>query len=724
VKQVTQRLRDGRIEVLDLPEPALTPKTVLVDVRASLLSAGTERAKVQAGRQNLLGKARARPDQVRQVIEKAQRDGVTETIHAVRSRLDEPSSLGYSAAGVVVAVGGLVPSLRPGDRVACAGADLAVHADVVRVPANLCARVPDDVSLEDAAFTTVGSIALHGVRQADVRLGERVAVIGLGLVGQLTGEILRAAGCHVVGIDVDEGSVERGRRNGAIDVGHARGSLDARHLPADAAGCDAVIITAATKSDDPVALAAALCRDRGRVVVVGDVGMDVPRAAYYNKELELRLSRSYGPGRYDSAYEEHGIDYPIGYVRWTEQRNMAAFLELLVAERVAVSPLVFERFPVDRAPEAYDLLVTERPSPLALLLVYSPQPAAAPVHRSSVSAPAVSPASGAGVIGAGSFARGVLIPALRGAGWPLVAVASASGRSAQAAATQFGFARADTPEGVIGDPAVGLVVVSTRHSTHAELSIAALRAGKSVFVEKPPCLTAEDLIALREAQAESGRSLTVGFNRRHAPLAHALRRHALRDGLPFELLFRVSAGPLAADHWLNDLQDGGGRLLGEGCHFVDFACWFAGELPECVSGTLAGAPGVPLAAAQCFARALRFPNGSIATILYGAAGAAGVAKEYVEVHCGGRSGVIDDFRSANLFTGRRKTVKRGRGRDKGHAQQFRHLRQVASGAATPLEPSPLDTMGVTLAALLSAQTGRVVAPGEVQPAAAGSADGA
>ncbi|MDP9346103.1 MAG: bi-domain-containing oxidoreductase [Actinomycetota bacterium] len=713
MKQVTQRLRDGRIKVLDLPEPALSPETVLVDVRASLLSAGTERMKVQAGQQSLVAKARARPDQVRQVLEKAQRDGVKDTVQTVRSRLDQPSSLGYSAAGVVIAVGARVPGLQPGDAVACAGAEYAVHADVVRVPANLCARVPEGVSFEDAAFTTVGSIALHGVHQAEGRLGERVAIIGLGLVGQLCGQILRAAGCEVAGVDLAPRAVDSALRNGAIDVGYARSALDAKHLPLDVGDRDGVIITAATTSDDPVVLAAELCRDRGRVVIVGHVGMTLPRGGYYGKELELRLSRSYGPGRYDSSYEEHGVDYPIGYVRWTEQRNMSAVLGLIANRRINVDTLVSDRLPVERAPEAYERLLTADPPLLALLLQYKPSSTRPEPPSPAPATPRTATTGGAGVIGAGSFAQGVLIPALRESGWPLVAVASAMGRSAQAAAERFEFQRADSADEIIAAPDVGLVVVCTRHSTHAELSLAALAAGKSVFVEKPPCLDAEELAALRRQGAASPARLTVGFNRRHAPFSQELREHVRRPGLPFELLFRVNAGRLPAGHWLNDLSDGGGRLLGEGCHFIDFACWFAGEAAEHVTCTMSPEPEQPLAGAQSFALSLSFKDRSLATILYGAAGANRLGKEYVEAHCAGRSGVIDDFRSLTLWAGRRRRTKRSRASDKGHRAQFVHLKDVANGITSPLAPSPLDSMATTLAALVSAQTGRTVAPSEV-----------
>lgn len=701
MKQVIQRLRDGKVEVIDVPPPALTPDGVLVDVRASLISAGTERSKLETGRQSLLGKARARPDQARQVIEKAQRDGLRETVRAVRSRLDAPSALGYSSAGVVLAVGARVRDVAPGDRVACGGGDYAVHADVDHVPANLCVLLPDAVGFEAGAFATVGAIALQGMRQADVRLGERVGVIGLGLVGQLTGQLLRAAGCEVVGVDLDAALLDKALALGSADAVHQPGDLSER--VASAVDCDAVIITAATQSDDPVRLAATLCRDRGTVVVVGDVGLELPRAPYYDKELQLRLSRSYGPGRYDREYEERGLDYPLGYVRWTERRNMEAFLAVAARGGLRLEGLVSDRQDVNDAARAYERLVTSESSPLAVVLTYAESTlASAPQAPDQV-------ASGVavGVLGAGSFATGTVIPALAGAGFRLAAVASATGRTASAARDRAGFARVVAPDELLADPELAVVAIVTRHSTHADYAERALRAGKWVFVEKPPCLTVNELERLRDAQAESGRPLVVGFNRRHAPLARTLRNAVRRPGQRFELLCRVNAGVLARDHWLNDLDDGGGRLLGEGCHFVDFACWFADALPVRVTCSLRAAAGQPLAAAQAFTVALDFADGSLATVVYGAEGSGSLAKERFEAHSGGRSAVLDDFVSVTTY-GCRARRGRPQPRDKGHTAQFAALHALV-GRGVPMEgPSPLETMAVTLAALRSAETGQAV----------------
>jgi predicted dehydrogenase/threonine dehydrogenase-like Zn-dependent dehydrogenase len=700
MKQVTQRLRDGRIEVIDVPRPVVAAGGVLVDVRASLLSAGTERSTAQAARRNLIGKARARPEQARQVLEKARSDGVKATLDAVRTRLDQPSALGYSSAGVVIEVGPRVDDLRPGDRVACAGGGYAVHAELNHVPVNLCTRLPDQVSFEAGAFATVGSIALHGVRQGGVQIGERVCVIGLGLVGQLSCRILRASGCEVVGIDVVPDLVDLARASG-ISRAFRRSELDLRNTPRGARDCDAIIVTAATGSDDPIQLAGALARDRARVVVVGDVGMTVPRSSYYGKELELRLSRSYGPGRYDRAYEERGIDYPIGYVRWTEHRNLGAFVALLAERQVAVEDLVTALVPVDQAAAAYDQLVNAATSPLGLVLTYAPSVAKKPAGPEPVKHKLRDPPAvpAAGVIGAGSYSQRVLIPALREAGFELTVVASGSGLSAKAAAKRFGFARTATPDEVLDSGDLDVVCVASRHGSHAAYAIRALQRGRAVFVEKPPALTMEELEALREASI--GRVLQVGFNRRFAPLAIAMREHVLSPGQPVELLYRVAAGRLPEDHWLNDPDEGGGRLLGEGCHFVDFACWFVNGVPDQIQASIPISSGLPVG--QRFAITLTFANESIATILYGSESAPGVGKELVEVHSGGRSGRLENYRRLELRgRGRVKRV-RDRHENKGHTAQLRAFRSSLDGEPVT-GPSPLDTMEATLRAFESVRT--------------------
>ncbi len=700
MKQVTQRLRNGRLEVMDVPGPTVLPDGVLVDVRASLVSPGTERSTVQAARQGLVGKARARPDQAREAFDRARREGVRSTIEAVRHKLDTPTGLGYSSSGVLLEVGDRVSDLRPGDRVACAGGGHAVHAELNYVPGNLCVRLPDEVPFEAGAFVTIGSIAMHGVRQAHPSLGERVGVIGLGLVGQLTCRLLAAAGCYAVGIDLVDELVQHARSAGV--EAYSRGELDPASLPASASDCDAVIVTASAASDDPVQLAGALARDRARVVIVGAVGMTLPRPVYYGKELEVRLSRSYGPGRYDREYEERGIDYPIGFVRWTERRNMAAFVDLLACGRIAVDDLVTERVPVDEAARAYDRLLESESSPLGFVLTYEPaeteprsQERATPSRKArSSAAPAV------GVIGAGSFSRRFLIPGLRAAGFEMSMIASANGLSAADAARRFQFGAAVLPDELIDTADLDVVAIASRHGSHAQYAVAALQQGKDVFVEKPPALTFGDVRRLRDASV--GSLLQVGFNRRFAPLAVALRDHVAPGQDPVELLYRVAAGRLGGDHWLNDPDDGGGRFLGEGCHFVDFACWFIGGLPDQISASVPSVSG-QLSRSQRFAITLTFPNGSLATILYGSESASRVRKELVEAHSGGRSGRLDDFRTLERYgKGGVKKTRNGAG-DKGHAAQFVAFRRALDGDA-PSDPSPLDTMEVTLRAFESVRT--------------------
>lgn len=719
MKKVSQRLRDGRVEVVDVPFPELSPDGVLIDVRATLVSAGTERSKIEMGRQSLIGKARSRPDQVREVIDKARRDGVRATAEAVRARLDQPSELGYSAAGVVLSVGDRVRGLAPGDPVAAGGGGHAVHADVDHVPSNLCVPLPKNLSFEEGAFATLGSIALHGIRQADARVGERVAVIGLGLVGQLACRILRAAGCHVTGVDVNPKLVHMAREGGGADLAVLRSELD-RGTPTNARDCDAVVITAATETADPVEVAARLCRDRGRVVVVGDVQMAVPRAAYYEKELELRLSRSYGPGRYDRNYEERGLDYPIGYVRWTERRNMAAFLELISRRSVRVEDLISKRVPIDQAPTAYaELLSRDRP-PLGIILKYGSSPPRAEIPRDAASERGSRTA--VGVIGTGSFARRVVIPGLRDAGFTLEAVASASGLSAHAAQEAFGFSRLVEPEEAIADDSLGLAVIVTRHASHATLAASALLSGKAVFVEKPPCLTRDELAELRSARDVGAQPLVVGFNRRHAPLSASLKTHIANTGAPVELSYRVGAGRLPHDHWLNDPDEGGGRLLGEGCHFVDFLCWLLDALPTRVSCIIGPIGDAPLKTGQRFIITLEFADGSLASIDYGTEGSPAIGKESVHLHTAQRSAVLDDFTALDLYDGRRKRRTRNRSQDKGHQQQFKRLRALVDGDETEDGPDPLDTMSVTLAALDSASSGEHLSMREFLPRQAADLD--
>ena len=702
MKQVTQRLRNGKIELIDVPWPDLEPNGVIVDVRASVLSVGTEKAKVATGRSNLVQKARKRPDDVRKVLDKARSEGIARTVRAVRSKLDEPSPLGYSSAGVVLAVGDRVSDLTPGDRVACGGEAIAVHAEVAQVPGNLCVPIPGDLPFVEAAFATVGSIAMQGVRQADVRIGERVAVIGLGLVGQLTGQILKASGCVVTGIDLDAELVESAVENGACQRGFTRSALDAG-LPAELDGVDVVIITAATQSPDPANFAATLCRDRGRVVIVGDVRIDIQREPYFAKEIDLRLSRSYGPGRYDTEYEQRGLDYPIGYVRWTERRNMAEVLRLANAGLINLDRLVSRTVPVEEAEQVFDELMAAERSPLGVALTYGES--TSPSHRPT--AAVNSNAGGAdrlvvGMIGAGNFASQIVAPGMQAAGFEIRSVASTRGLSAVGMAERANATPAEV-DSLLTDPAIGTVAIVTRHSSHAELSVAALEAGKAVFVEKPPALDAAGLEAVATARAASGLPVFVGFNRRYAPLLQQLRSHVSGRG-PIEATFRVNSPLGFGDHWLDDPSDGGGRLLGEGCHFVDLACWLVDALPTQVRAVMLPEPGSPLALARRFSVSLGFDDGSIVQILYGAAAATKLGKERFEASAAGNTAQLDDFQSLELIDPDGAKTVRARGRDKGHSEQFKAIaKELRNPSSDLIGIDPLATMAVALHALAAAR---------------------
>jgi predicted dehydrogenase len=703
VRQVARRLKDGRLELIEVPEPGPGPGSVRVRVEASVLSAGTERATLETAGKGLLGKARARPDQARQVLERVRSDGLRSTMALVRERLEELGPLGYSAAGRVLELGPETRGVSVGDRVAIAGGGYANHAETDVVPSLLCAPVPAQVSSEDAAFATVGAIALNGFRLGEADVGGRVAVIGLGLIGQLAVRVARAAGCQVLGVDLRADLVELARRAGADAVPRSELSAGSRWE----GSADAVVICAATGSSDPVELATSLARDRGTVVVVGDVAMELRRQPFYDKELQLRVARSYGPGRYDPDYEEHGLDYPIGQVRWTEQRNMEAFLGLIADGRLDPAELVTHRFGFADAERAFDVLRSDEPV-VGVLLRYDDaresqraQPAARPRRATARAAPRF------GVIGAGSFATATIIPGLVEAGLEPAAVASASGLSAEGARDRFGFdtAHARAQEIVEADD-LDLVVVATRHDSHARLTASALEAGKAVYVEKPLALDGEDLALVAAALEHSDAPLFVGFNRRHAPLAAALAELPQ----PRLMTYRVNAGHVAADHWTNDLARGGGRLKGEGCHFIDFVCrQAAGDPAAVMTRGFPSTTGMPLAASDNFSIQITFTDGGVGVIQYSADAPTAAGKERFETSAPGAYGLIDDFKRGEVWRGRRRQRIGGRRQDKGFAAQFAEIAAVLRGEADPpaAEGFMLSTLA-TLAAARSLEVGQAV----------------
>jgi len=706
MKQAVQDLRRGGTRLVDVPIPAPGRGQVLVRTACSVLSAGTERMVAEFAARGLLGKAQARPDLVRQTLDKVRRDGVLAAVEAVRSRLAEPMALGYASAGVVVEVGEGVGDLNPGDRVACAGGGYAVHAEYAVVPRLLVARLPDSVAFDAGAFATLGAIALHGFRLGETQVGGRLAVIGLGLIGLLAVAIARAAGVEVFGVDLRADRARLAQAFGARGL-ERDGAAEAILAATGGDGVDAVLICADTTSNDPVELAAEIARDRARVVAVGAVGLDVPRKAYYEKELSLVVSRSYGPGRYDPAYEEDGRDYPLGHVRWTEGRNLQAFVDLMAAGRVDVRPLITHRYPIDAASEAYARLTGDE-SALGVLLEYPAgevggEAGGRLLRLTARAAPAARVRLG--VLGAGRFAQGVVLPTLRRRrDVTLVGIASGRGLSAAEAARRFGFAYAAADaDRILDDPQVNTVAVLTRHHLHAAQTAAALRRGKHVWCEKPLALRREELDDVAQALEASGVLLTVGYNRRFAPLTTRLRAFLGSDPGPLTMIYRVNAGPLPPNHWLLDPAQGGGRLLGEVCHFIDFLTCLAGAWPRRVAARGSGGEDVVVT--------LEFAGGSIGTIAYAAHGSRAFGKERVEVFGGGRAAVLDDFRRLEMVDGSRRRTAGSRLRpDKGHAGLWSaFLTAVAQGGEPPIPYGELLAVAeATLAAAESLRRGAAI----------------
>ncbi|MFM8319501.1 MAG: bi-domain-containing oxidoreductase [Chloroflexota bacterium] len=735
MKQLLQNLKTGATTVADVPLPTPQAGEVLVRSAASLVSAGTERMLVEFAEKSLVGKARSRPDLVRQVLDKTRREGLLTTLEATFNRLDQPMPLGYSSAGTIVALGEGVQGFRVGQRVACAGGGFAVHAEYVCVPVNLLAALPDELDFDSAAFATLGAIALHGFRLAHTQLGERVAVIGLGLLGLLVVEIARAAGCFVFGVDLAPERVALARQLGAQAVGR-EAAVEAALAFSHGRGCDAVLICADTPSADPVELAGAIARDRARVVAVGAVGLQIPRKIYYEKELTFLNSRSYGPGRYDPAYEEGGQDYPIGYVRWTEGRNLQAIVDLAAAGRMDVHPLISHRFQIERAPEAYELITGKTGEAfLGVLLTYAQddvlaaeQLAAAAERnaagRSAAAAPGAAQAPAApkaprpagpvrvGVLGAGNFAGAVMLPALKANPQvALVSIASASGMSARHAAEKFGFQSAESQaEKIIEDPQVEALAVLTRHNLHAAQVLAGLRHGKHVFCEKPLALTLDELDEIEAAARRPGAPLLMaGFNRRFAPLAAALQAFLAGRSEPLAMHYRINAGYIPLSHWTHDLAQGGGRIIGEGCHFIDLLSFLVGAAP--VSVQALGLPDAGRYREDNVVMTFRFSDGSLGTVSYLANGDKAFPKERVEVFCAGRVGVLDDYRSLELIANGRRTSRRAYLRqDKGHQAEWQALAAAIQSAGRP--PIPYDQLfGVSRAAIAAVEalrTGRTI----------------
>jgi len=684
MKQALQSFKTGELAVEEVPQPVLKPGGVLVRNVRSLISPGTEGMLLELAKRSLLGKIKARPDLVHKVQEKARRDGLLRTLQTVRARLDQPLPLGYSSAGLVMEVGQGVREFSIGDRVACAGSAYAHHAEVIFVPKNLCVKIPEAISYDEAAFVAIGAIALHSLHQAQVSLGEKVAVIGLGLLGQVAVQLAKAAGCIVFGIDLEREKVALAKRLGADGGCQRNASCITEEIKSFShdQGVDVALITADTKSSDPMVLAAEICRDRARVVVVGDVGMEIPRRTYYHKELEVRLVRSYGPGRYDPNYEEKGEDYPVGYIRWTEKRNMAEFLELIKEKKINVKPLITHTFPIVSALRAYELITdSRRQNALGILLEYptghietkriylSRQHAAPKRSKETI---------GVGIIGAGNFARGTLLPILQKIpGLRLRGIVSAGGLTAKAAAKKFKFHYcASDCEEILNDPEIDAVIIATPHHLHAHQVCRALKKGKNIFVEKPLAINEEELNEVVRTFAHARRILMVGYNRRFSPLARAAKDFFKDTKGPLFLSYRVNAGHLAQGHWA---EESGGRIIGEACHFVDLAMFLAGSDLKEVYATPAGRES------DAALVNLKFNNASVCTLQYLTAEAPSYSKERIEILGQGRMATIEDFRRAEFICqGKRRKVAKFI-QDKGHRNELQAFFQaVREGRPSPI----------------------------------------
>lgn len=685
MKVVTQQLGSGAIEIVEAPAPRPTAGQVTVLSRRSLISAGTEGMLLEFGRSGLIEKVRSQPERAKQVVDKIATDGLLPTIAAVRDKLGDTLTPGYCQAGVVVECGDAEAPFSPGDRVVTNGS----HAEIVRVPYNLAARVPDDVDLETAAFTPLAAIALQGLRLARPTLGETVVVFGLGLVGQLAVQVVRAHGCRCIGIDTDVERVELARRFGATGlVAGADPVVERVRSLTGGTGCDAVLMTLATESDEPVHDAAQMCRQRGRIVLVGVTGLQLRRSDFYEKELSFQVSCSYGPGRYDPGYEEQGRDYPIGFVRWTEKRNFEAVLALMEEGRIDVAPLVTHRYPIETAASAYDAMLSGEKT-LGVVLTYPDsaeetlKPASRIVLPGSVNG---QPGQGvAGVLGAGSFARRTLIPAIQSAGIRIQTVVSSGGLSAAVEGRRADAALASSDSAdVFADPDIDTVFVLTRHDSHAALVVRALEAGKHVFVEKPLGLSLEELASVEQAARGSNRMLMVGFNRRFAPLATRLK--ALTEGRagPLSLVITVNAGRIERDHWTQDPRKGGGRIVGEACHFIDLARWLTGEsISQVAVQAAADGTGAPLDDVAHIT--LGFEGGSTAAIHYLATGSSRFPKERVEVFFDGKTAAVDNWRRLRTWGVSGGGPRLGGRLDKGHEAEL----EAFAGAIRSGLPSPI-----------------------------------
>ena len=656
MQQLTQKLGSGDMVIQEIPFPQIGPGMVVVKNHYSIISAGTEGSTVQAARKSLIGKAKERPQQVKQVLDVLKKQGFVQTYRAVKKKLDAYSPLGYSCAGEVIEVGEGVTDFQVGDLVACAGAGYANHAEVVAVPVNLTVKLSENANLKDASYNTLGAISMQGVRQADMRLGETCVVIGLGLLGQLACLILKASGINVIGVDISENAVKHANDNNVVDYGWARNTagIEDKILHATKGhGADAVIIAAATSSLDPINFAGSIARKKGKVIVLGAVPTGFDRDPhYYRKELELKMACSYGPGRYDLNYEEKGIDYPFAYVRWTEKRNMEAFQELIEKKRIDIDYLSTHEFSFDDAEKAFDLVVNKTEPFIGIVLKYD---ASKTQSKDAIVIQKNEPVDGLNVsfIGAGSYAQGNLLPNIpENSKVQRIGVLTNNGTTSKRVAEKFKFGFCATKEEDILNDKTNTLFIATRHDSHGPYVLKGLRANQNIFVEKPLCLYESEMVDIEAAQKESGKALMIGFNRRFSPLSQEVKKK-FGDG-PMSMIYRINAGSIPADNWIQDLQIGGGRIIGEACHFIDYLTFMNGSKPVKIS---ASTLPDPLGLNDTVNIMIQFGNGSTGVIAYYANGSKDLTKEYIEIYSSGSTAIIEDFKKLQIY-GKGKAIKK------------------------------------------------------------------
>jgi polar amino acid transport system substrate-binding protein len=707
MKQILQSARSGELELVEVPAPAPAAGQVLVANHYSVVSPGTEKSALDFARKSLVAKARSRPDLVSQVLRKLQQEGPLPTYRAVTTRLEAPQPLGYACAGVVVSAGEGVEGFAPGDRVACAGAGYANHAELVTVPENLVVHVPNDLPLEKAAYATLGAIAMQGVRVADPRLGEVVAVIGLGLIGQLAVQLLRAAGCRVLAVDLDAKRIAEAIEQGATWGAAPGDDHEAwKNHATEGFGADIVLVAAASKSSAPIQLAADLCRTKGRVAVVGDTAMDLDRRAFYPKELELRMSMSYGPGRYDRRYEELGLDYPISYVRWTENRNLQSFVHLAAAGDIDPGNLDAEIVSFADAEKSYEALASGERKNLAVIFKYDGAPDLGRSLELKPAQPRKNGDLGIAFLGAGNYAKAQLLPAVQSSKEiRKVTIVTATGPSARRTSEKYGFESCGTDvQEVFSNDTIDLVFIATQHNFHAELAREGLRAGKSIWLEKPIGLDPASVDALIDTARETGGFLSVGYNRRFSAHAKKIREAFAKRKEPMAVSYTVAAGPTPSGTWITDPTTGGGRIVGECCHFVDLCIYLVGALPV---GVYARALGRDPERDDSMMATIDFADGSVATLQYLASASTDLPKERFEVSAEGKTAICDNFRSTRVLGQRAfKTVNQDKGQ---HAAVHAVIDAVKRGAGSPIDLEELAaTSATTFGMLESMRTGLAV----------------